>query len=86
MVRLTEQGMKTISWFIAECKTKRKEVLNASCDTCDDTMLPTVEDILCDIEHRDMYGGDKDYWNCWGVTDNTDLPIHLEYGVDFKEE
>lgn len=85
MYKLTEQGIKEYERFIAECKAKRKEIIDARLDTIDDTILPTIEDIECDIEWS--IDEDGDYYNCWGVTDNysSDNPICLKLGVDFIE-
>lgn len=86
MYKLTEKGIKECERFIAECKAKRKEILDANKDTAEDTNIPTVEDIESDIND---FGVDEegDYFNGWGVTDNynSDYPIGLTLGVDFVE-
>lgn len=85
MYKLTKQGIEKCEQFIAECKAKRKEILDAKIDTADDTLLPTVEDIENEIEaFIDEYG---EYYNFWGVTDNynSDYTICLTLGKDFKE-
>ena len=83
MYKLTKQGVKKCESFIAECKAKRKEILDAGIDTANDTTIPTVKDIECDLEQFvDNHG---EYYNCWGVTDNhdSDEPICLKFGTDF---
>ena len=49
---LTKKGKETIKDFIAECVALRKEILCARKDTADDTTLPTLEDIVCDIQYE----------------------------------
>lgn len=85
MFKLTETGKKHVNSFIRECKAKRKEILSARLDTVDETEIPTVDDILCDIawwvpETEDVYA------NGWGITDHYDLPLTLKRGVDFVSE
>lgn len=85
MYKLTEQGIEECKIFIRECIAKRKEILDARIDSADDTYIPTIEDIECDI--ADYIDEDGEYYNCWGVTDNynSDRPICLKLGVDFVE-
>ena len=85
MYKLTEKGIEECKRFIRECELKRKEILDAKMDTVDDTILPTIEDIGCEI--GDFIDEDGDYYNCWGVTDtyNSDNPICLTLGIDFIE-
>lgn len=85
MYKLTKQGIIKCEDFIAECKAKRKEILDANKDTADETTIPTIEDIECEIEDYIDYDGD--YYNHWGVTDNynSDYPIGLKLGIDFVE-
>lgn len=82
---LTEKGVCTIENFIAECKAKRKEILDAGIDTADLTSLPAAEDILSVLNAGIGIDEDGDYYNCWGVTDNynSDNPLWLEVGIDF---
>ena len=86
MYKLTEHGIKECEKFIAECRAKRKEILDAKLDTADETDLPTIEDIESDIN---AFGVDEegDYFNGWGVTNNynSDYPIGLTLGIDFIE-
>lgn len=81
---LTERGKQTAEKFIAELKALRKELLDAGKDTADETTIPDVEDIQCDIEFIGL-DPDMEYCNGWGATDNSDLICSLEYGVDFVE-
>lgn len=85
MYKLTECGIKECERFIAECNAKRKEILDARIDTADDTNIPTVEDIECDIGA--FIDEDGEYYSCWGVTDHysSDYPICLVLGTDFIE-
>lgn len=48
--KFTEEGLLRSRLFIINCKAKRKEILDAGLDTADETILPTFDDILCDIE------------------------------------
>ena len=81
---LTEQGRKLSESFIKDCEAKRKEILDAGLDTADETDIPTVEDVECDINFIDL-DSDNNYYNGWGVTDNynADNILYLEYGIDF---
>ena len=82
--RLTVSGKEICDAYIAECKAKRKEIMDAGKDTCNETNLPTIPDILDDIEFQGI-DDDNEYYNCWGVTDNydSDNPLSLTYGKDF---
>ena len=84
MIKLTSKGTAKVNKYIRELEAKRKEILDAGKDTTDETELPTVEDIISDIE---FIGLDKDgeYINNWGVTDNYDgdSALCLKKGEDF---
>ena len=86
MYRLTNLGIRSCEHFIRECNAKRKEILDAGKDTADETNIPTVEDIECDINFIgiDQYG---EYLNSWGVTDHydSDYPLRLILGSSFIE-
>ncbi len=86
MYKLTDRGKRVVSQYISELKAKRKEILDAGKDTADETNLPTVDDIISDIEWT---GVDEDgsYLNGWGVTDNydSDYALELKLGRDFIE-
>jgi len=86
MYKLTDRGMQKVKRYLAELKAKRKEILDAGKDTADETNLPTVDDIISDIEWT---GVDEDgsYLNGWGVTDNydSDYALELKLGRDFIE-
>ena len=91
MYTLTEAGRKKVEIFIRECEAKRKEILDAKIDTADDTKLPTVEDIVADLNGIDLdidIDGSAEYYNGWGVTDSydSDYPLSLELGIDFVKE
>lgn len=87
MFVFTETGRKKAEQYIRELKAKRKEILDAGKDTADDTVIPSPEDILADIEFIGM-DDELEYYNSWGVTDNydADVPIALTYGADFVEK
>ncbi len=85
--KLTSEGIKKAEQYIAELKAKRKEILDASKDTIDETQH--VVDIK-GIEDDINFGGvdeDGEYLNNWYVTDHydTDYPICLKLGIDFIE-
>lgn len=82
-VTLTKDGKRNVRLFIRECEIKRKEILDVGLDTAEDTCIPTIDDIISDIEvFMDENG---DYYNSWGVTDNynSDNPLCLSQGEDF---
>jgi hypothetical protein len=84
--RLTEEGREYVKTWLAGLEEKRKEILDAGLDTCEETTLPDVEDIEDDInEFAEKEEGC--YINGWGVTDSTDYdePIQLDEGVDYEE-
>lgn len=83
MIVLTAKGREIIDTYIQELRAKRKEILDAGKDTADDTTLPNVYDIICDIEQ--FMDADGDYYNNWGVTDNydSDYPLQLSINKDF---
>lgn len=81
---LTRTGTRKAGAFIGECMALRKELLDAHKDTADETTLPTIEDILSDLNDS-FIRREGTYCNGWGVTDNRSLPIELAYGEDFME-
>lgn len=86
-LRLTKKGLDNVRTFLAECEAKRKEILDAKKDTADDTEIPSVEDILSDINCGVGIDSDGDYYNSWGVTDNyeSDYSLGLSVGTDLDE-
>jgi hypothetical protein len=84
---LTPQGLAEVEHYIAELKAKRKEILDAEIDTADYTDIPTVEDIVSDIE---CFFDEElmEYCNSWGVTDyyDADWPLHLIFGEDIVKK
>lgn len=85
--RLTEKGREYVKTWIAGLEEKRKEILDAGLDTCEETTLPDVGDIEDDInEFADKE--ERCYINCWGVTDSTDYdePIQLDESIDYIDE
>ena len=83
MIKLTEKGLNTINSFIKDIETKRMDILDAGLDTVELTPIPTIEDIVCDIEC--FVDEEGDYYNSWGVTDDTkyDMQISLKRDTDF---
>lgn len=82
---LTKTGIRAAKEFIAELQAKRKEILDAGKDTCEDTELPDIEAIESDVN---AFAEDGEYLNCWGCTDNynSDYPLCLREGVDYVED
>lgn len=62
------------NYYIYQCAAKQVEILAANKDTCNDTELPTMYDLIDDAL---AIGADEDgeCYSCWGVTDN--------YNTDF---
>ena len=84
MVKLTDVGKKKVDLYIRNLTAKRKEILDAGKDTADETQIPTVDDVLADIEFVGV-DDDGEYYNSWGVTDNYDADemLVLINGQDF---
>lgn len=82
---LTETGRKHAEFYINGLKEKRKEIMDACKDTCEDTFLPDLEVIESDVND---FAEDGEYYNNWGVTDHYDgdYPLCLQEGIDYKEE
>ena len=82
---LTNKGIKTSQLYIKELKAKRKEILDAGRDTCEETELPDIEAIELDVN---IFAENGEYLNCWGVTDNynSDYPLCLQEGIDYVKE
>lgn len=82
---LMKTGIQKAKAYIAELKAKRKEILDASKDTCEETELPDVEAIESDVN---AFAEGGEYLNNWGVTDNynSDYPLCLREGLDYVEE
>lgn len=82
--RLTAEGKAKSQRYINELIAYRKEILDAGLDTADDTPIPTIHDIECDI---DAFEEDGEYYNCWGATDEYTLneALYLKYGEDYTE-
>lgn len=81
---LTEIGKKHAKFYIDELKEKRKEIIDACKDICEDTLLPDIEAIESDVN---AFAEDGEYFNNWGVTDHydSDYPIGLKEGIDYIE-
>ena len=81
---LTNKGIKTSQLYIKELKAKRKEILDAGRDTCEETELPDVEAIESDLN---FFAENGEYLNGWGVTDHyeSDYPLCLQEGDDYVE-
>ena len=83
--KLIKAGEEQVKYFIKECEAKRKEILDAKIDTACHTHIPTKALILADINCGEDLAEDG-YRSVWGVTDNYDLSIFLEYDIDIVEE
>lgn len=57
------------AYYIYQCAAKQVEILAANKDTCDDTELPTMHDLIDDAL---AIGADEEgeCYNHWPVTDN----------------
>ena len=86
--KLTQQGIMKAKDYIKTLEKKRKEILDAKLDTANETALPTMEDIVSDIE---CFFDDNlmEYCNSWGITDSysADIPLCLDFGkdIDFSQ-
>lgn len=79
---LTNDGMSKVKLFIEQCKVKQESILKAGLDTAKETTLPSVEDILCNVE--DMVDKNGDYTNAWSISDNyLSDPLELHKDEDF---
>ena len=75
-MKLTQSGESNVKFYIKNLKSKR--------NTVNETKLPTIEDIIADVEAFEENG---EYLNNWGVTDNydNDFPLWLERGEDYYD-
>lgn len=79
---LTDAGKTKVKHFIEECRIKQDSILKAGLDTAKETTLPSVEDILCNVE--DMVDEDGKYTNAWNITDNyLSDPLEMHKDDDF---
>lgn len=79
---LTNDGMSKVKLFIEQCKVKQESILKAGLDTAKETTLPSVEDILCNVE--DMVDKNGEYTNTWSISDNyLSDPLELHKDEDF---
>lgn len=76
---LTDAGKTKVKHFIEDCRIKQDSILKAGLDTAKETTLPSVEDILCNVEN--MVDEDGKYTNAWNITDNY-LSDSLELNKD----
>lgn len=83
-MKLTKTGERKVKFYIKTLELKRKEILDADKDTANETKLPTIKDIIADVEAFEENG---EYLNNWGVTDNydSDFPLWLERGEDYYD-
>ena len=83
----TDAGKAKAESYINELEAKKKEILDAGLDTCDDTNIPGLSDILADVNDFDV-DEDGEYYNGWGVTDHydSDGPLCLKLGEDIISE
>lgn len=74
--------MSKVKLFIEQCKVKQESILKAGLDTAKETTLPSVEDILCNVE--DMVDKNGEYTNAWSISDNyLSDPLELHKDKDF---
>lgn len=79
---LTDAGKTKVKHFIEDCRIKQDSILKAGLDTAKETTLPSIEDILCNVE--DMVDEDGKYTNAWNITDNyLSDPLELNKDDDF---
>lgn len=79
---LTDAGKTKVKHFIEDCRIKQDSILKAGLDTAKETTLPSVEDILCNVE--DMVDEDGKYTNAWNITDNyLSDPLEMHKDDDF---
>lgn len=79
---LTNDGMSKVKLFIEQCKVKQESILKAGLDTAKETTLPSVEDIICNVE--DMVDNNGEYTNAWSISDNyLSDPLELHKDEDF---
>lgn len=86
---LTEIGRRHVEEFLEECVKKRKEILEAAMDTAYETHLPTVADILFDLNNNTGVDDSGEYSSSWCVTDNDTVDFsyvecRLKYGIDYR--
>ena len=64
------------AYYIYICAGNQVSILAANKDTCDDTELPTMYDLIDDALATGA-NDEGECYNCWGVTDNynTDFPF-----------
>lgn len=80
---LTDAGKTKVKHFIEDCRIKQDSILKAGLDTAKETTLPSVEDILCNVE--DMVDEDGKYTNAWNITDNyLSDPLEMNKDDDFE--
>ena len=70
-------------YYIYQCAAKQVDILAANKDTCNDTELPTMYDLIDDALAT---GADEEgeCYNYWGVTDNYDTDF--AFGCIIAEE
>ena len=79
---LTDAGKTKVKHFIENCRIKQDSILKAGLDTAKETTLPSVEDILCNVE--DMVDKNGEYTNAWSISDNyLSDPLELHKDEDF---
>lgn len=79
----TPKGRLWVYHFIRECEVKRKEIMDAGIDTADETVLPTAQDILDDVNTGVGLDEGNEYFDSWGITDHFGShPLSLIVGED----
>ena len=86
---LTEIGRRHVEEFLEECMAKRKEIVSTKMDTAYETHLPTVADILFDLNNNTGINDSGEYSSSWCVSDNDTVDFsyvecRLKYGIDYR--
>lgn len=82
VVVLTGVGKSKVDDFIKHCRDKRDWLTSNCIDSADDTVLPSYNDIVSDIE---TFAENGEYCNYWAISDNenSDYPLIMVAGRDF---
>ena len=79
--KLTDTGERKVENFLTIMKIRREEILEEGSDTANDTRIPSITDIMDDV--NESYEPDMGmYLEYWNITDNFDLCLCLEEGAD----
>lgn len=83
--KLTDSGERIVDNFLFMLKLRRKEILESGTDTAVNTVVPSISDIIDDINSSfDPEFGH--YSELWNVTDNHNMCLFLKEGVDIVQK